>query len=241
MDSLLRLDAAERSVAWRNSQGQRRIHVFQRITQDLWNGYFARMLFETDATSRTIDLNSAALWLYGQAIQRVQGYVMKGDVDLCTLPNWKERIPMGHRLQAVNLLASVSRSVDGPTEIEPDCEIVSLDAAWNLADDGGMQKFVGLLHRFSIPTTEQMMRFSRETSRSLVVGGSRSGKTIHAIRQKVLLSLYDDLIQSVDGYEAGGLPLREGALKIEMDAFHKIAAAGALFSNAGEEEQTPEE
>jgi len=245
LSPLLPLDLAERSVCWRNAQGQVRTHVFRRITERDWNGYFSRMVFETDASSRTIDVNSAALWLYGECIQAVTGYSMRGGKELGDLPNWRERIPMNHRLQAVSLLTSAERS-SGCAEIEPDCETVTLDALWDVDGKGGMRRFTGLVHRFTAPSAQQMMRYSRESSRSLVVGGSTNGKTIHAIRQKVLLKLYDELIQGVEGYAVpvgaeGYANPKKGigkpeAIVREMDAFHKIAAAGQLFSTAAEEE-----
>jgi hypothetical protein len=49
------------------------------------------------------------------------------------------------------------------------------------------------------------------------------------------MSIYDDLIESVDGYSVGGKPL-EGAeaIKREMDGGHKAAAALELFVGGAE-------
>jgi len=237
-NQLLMLDAAERSACWRNAQGQVRRHVFRRIGAEFWNGYFGRIMLESDRKGRTIDTASAALWLYREAAIRADGFSVRGGGNLTDLPNWQERIPMGQRIQAVDMLSSVELSAEEIAEIEPECEVVRLDALWNEDSDnpGAMRKFSGLVHRFTPPTAAHQQRFSREMSRSLIVRGSREAKTIHPARQKVLLTLYDELILSVEGYGAKGEPLasRE-AIIAEMDLFHKVAAAGQLFNTLGEE------
>lgn len=149
---------------------------------------------------------------------------------------------MGHRLRAIGLLSSVEVSAEDVVEIEPDCEVVRLDALWN--DDGAymgaMTKFEGLVHRFTPPTAAHQQRFSREMSRSMIVGGSRDAKTVHAVRQKVLVRLYDELVLSVEGYGAQGAPLaNREEIVLHMDLLHKVTAAGQLFSLVGE--QTAEE
>jgi len=100
-DATIPLGDARRVVCWRTGGGIIRRHIFQRLTAEHWNGYFSRMTFETDATSRTIDLNSAALWLYASAVADAEGYRVAGGGELCDLPNWRDRIPMAHRIQAV--------------------------------------------------------------------------------------------------------------------------------------------
>jgi len=241
--TLLALDLPERNVSWRNSQGQVRTHVFRRIGADFWNGYFSRITIESDRTSRTIDTSSAALWLYREAVVRATGFPVRGGGNLTDLPNWQDRIPMGLRLQAIGLLSSVEVSGQEIAEIEPDCEVVRLDALWN--DDavhpGSMMKFEGLVHRFTSPTAAHQHRFSRENSRSVIVGGSREGKTIHPVRQKVLVKLYDELIQSVEGYSIAGRPLGDPAeIAREMDFLHKVTAMSELMSWTGEEMKVEE-
>ena len=235
---LLPLDLEERAVSWKNSQDQVRMHLFRRIGAELWNGYFARIAVESDREGRLIDTTTAALWLYREAAIRAEGYAVRGGGSLTELQNWQDRIPMGHRLDAIHLLSCVERSVEEIAEIEPDCEIVRLDAIWGAdpANPGGMQKFTGLVHRFTPPTADHQQRFSREISRSLIVRGSRDGKTIHPIQQKMLVKLYDELVLSVEGYGVKDEPLanREAIVR-EMDLFHKVTAVGQLFSLMGEE------
>jgi hypothetical protein len=70
----------------------------------------------------------------------------------------------------------------------------------------------------------------RSGSISRVVGGSRNGTTIHSLRNKVMLDLYDQLIQSVEGYGIAGKALESPEqIRREMDGYHKVQAVAQLF------------
>lgn len=234
---LLPLDLQERVVCWKNTEGQIRRHAFRRLNQQDWEGYFSRIVAESDRDSRTIDINSAAFWLYAHSAQWADGYQVKGGAELRSLPHWQDRLPAGHRLRAISLLREVKASGSGDV-IEAECQTVSLACLWDGNADGSMNAFSGLLHRFANPTADHQMRYSRETSRTLVIGGSRDGRTRYAGSQKILVKLYDELIQAVEGYSLNGVPLEgEANIRQHMDAAHKIAAVGVLFNQAAEEEE----
>lgn len=236
---LLPLDLPERHITWQATEsGQIRTHIFRRLTAEDWAAYFAAITIEADRESRLVDVDTAALKLYDRAAVRAEGYSVAGGATLESLPNWKSRIRPGHRIQAVDQLTKVTASEDAKLAlVEPDVDVVALDAAWSASAPGLMTNYKGLLHRFTPPSVEHQQRYSRETKRSTIVGGSRTGRTIYPVKEKILLKLYDELIQSVDGYSVGGEALTEReAICREMDAFHKVAAAGQLFSTLGEEE-----
>lgn len=235
-EELLPIDQAERAVCWRNTDGVQRRHIFRRITPDLWNGYFSKIVIESDRNGRTVDFTGASLWLYGQAATGAEGYTVRGGGKLTDLKCWQDRIPVGQRKQAIDLLCSASRTAGDNFEIEPESEVIRLELLWTDDGQGGMKKYDRLVHRLAVPTVEHQQRFSRENSRALVVAGSRDGRTIHPVRQKFLVKLYDELVQSVEGYSFRGEPLtdRETVIR-EMDLFHKVAAVADLFSVAGEE------
>jgi len=113
-------------------------------------------------------------------------------------------------------------------------EVIRLDALWSNSE-GGTDKVVGLKHAFGTPTVEQQRRYNRDMSRSQVVGGSRTGKTRWLGAQPTLVELYDELITAVDGYSVNGQvldfdnPDREAIIR-NMDTFHKVVAAEALFT-----------
>lgn len=232
---MLELDSSQRIVTWKNSKKQTITHTFRRLRQDDWDGYFSRIVIETEEGARTVDLNSAAIWLWDRCVVSTQAIVDR--------PDWKERTPLADRLQAVRLLGEVSVGTV-PEGFEPDVEVVSLDCLWNAAPvapglpgesnlTGAMAHHTGLLHRLAFPSAEQMMRYSRETSRSLIVGGSRNRRTRYPASQRVLLSLYDELISAVDGYSCNGHELKSVEnIRANMDATHKVAAVSPLFATA---------
>jgi len=231
---LLPLDI-ERVVVFRSGGSVYR-HVFRRIGANDWDGFFNKIEAEIEqngnAVTRTVSADAAALWLYGQCVLRAEGYRVSDGRKLEALPVWRERIPIGHRLKAANLLASVTVQTGHEDLIEAEGEIVTLDATWSEADgqEAGMAKFCGLVHRFSTPTAEHRRRFLRARSRATVVGGSRSGRTTIPSAQPVLAKLYDELIGSVDGYAIGGRVLTgRDEIAREMDAYHKVVAAREIF------------
>ena len=111
-------------------------------------------------------------------------------------------------------------------------EPVYLDAIWSAGEDGVMRKFKGLRHNFKSPSSDQQRRISRDSSRSCIIGGSRTGKTQWMGAQATLAEIYDELIVSVDGYTVdGAVPDREAVIEF-MDTYHKVAAVDILFAPA---------
>jgi hypothetical protein len=239
---LLPLDAQERVVSFR-SGGQTYRHVFRRITQKDWDGFFTHIEAEIEQQGRTthqmVNTDIATLWLYNAVIARADGYVVRDGRKLEELPNWQERVPQQHRLSAADLLMRVSASDSGgPVILDAEGETVVLQALWN--DHGlgtqaspvaanGMAKFSGLVHRFESPTAEHRRKFLRARSRTVIVGGARQGKTMLPSAQPVLARLYDELIRGVEGYSIGGREIKANEIPLEMDGFHKVTAVGQLF------------
>jgi hypothetical protein len=241
---LLPLDLPERVVALKIIETGKIVrHIFNPITRADADAYFGATKVVTerigkDSMDMEIDVVSARLKLYGRAIKRVDGYLLTGGRDLMDLPNWKEKLNAkfgGHQVTAIAALTNVTPSVKGPDDgIDPDAEIVSLDAFWTSTSDVGNSRYLGLLHRFSPPTLEHWKRLNSQASRSTVQGGSRSHKTIYPKMNTISIELYDELILSVGGYSIGGeaVSAREQLLA-RMDCFHKIAAIEILFDASG--------
>jgi hypothetical protein len=167
-----------------------------------------------------------------------EGYKVAGGGQLCDLPNWQERIPLSHRQQLGETLADVRPSTtETELVIHPEGEEVVLDATWTYRDSdeekeitGHMQRFVGLKHILKTPSEEQHRRYSREASRSRVIGGSRNGKTVYQGSQPLLAKLYDELVITVEGYAVAGVPITlPSDITTYMDMLHKVMAAQELF------------
>ena len=205
---------------------------FRRILQTDWERYFNGLYVassnEGTAQVNTTDLNTAGIELFESTLVKAEGYknAMDRKEDF-----WK--IPPRHSILVSWLLRSVCASTfedDSPL----DCDSIEtrIDALWSQTTPGDETTgFKGLVHRFTPITVEQKKRFMRRGAINKVVGGSRKGTTIYSMKHKLMLELYDQLIQSVEGYGIAGRPL-EGVENIrrEMDAYHKTEAVAQLFN-----------
>jgi hypothetical protein len=218
--------------------------VVGRIARADWLKYFegivsisemqeGRRIDSSDSTAARLELVESKLI----DAQGYAGYATSGALASAVLPEgWQQKIPLGHRLAAGNALVSVT-AVDAADEdnapLALGVEAICLNAVWGADEEGVMREYRGLCHRFRTPTAEQQRRFSRDASRSMIIGGSRTGKTRYLGARATLVALYDELIESVEGYTVDGKPLggREQIIA-EMDTYHKAVAADRLFSPA---------
>jgi hypothetical protein len=208
---------------------QRFSWVMRRITQEDWQKYFSGIVHQAinqgEETERIYDPDTALQELVLRCVDRVEGY---GDTS--GKANWRNLLPAKHRTAIGLTLRSV-----GPSDVQPDnmlAELVEvhLDAVWTAGGDGKMQGVNGLVHRFRLPSIEQLKRFNYEASRVRVSGTADRGVTTYPNRQLIAMKMYDELIDSVDGYSVHGEPLADAeSIQREMDGAHKASAALALF------------
>ena len=209
--------------------------VCRRITELDWTRYFQGISITSEQDGRErinmIDVNSPRLALAEAVLIDAKGYTVSDGRGITDLPAWQRRIPLAHRLRLGEVLADVRpSSADEELVIAAEGEVIKLDAAFTAGADGNMVRLCGLGHSFCTPTDAQFRRYSRESSRSRVVGGSRSGKTIYQGAQLLLADLYNELVISVDGYTAYGAPLETyDVICREMDMLHKVIAVQELF------------
>jgi hypothetical protein len=163
-----------------------------------------------------------------------KGYATADGGPVADTPGWQQLIPLRHRQAAANVLVDVERAeVNDDDPIPLGVEPVHLNAVWGADSEGVMRKYTGLVHRFATPTGEQQRRYSRDSSRSVIVGGSRRGVTKWMGNQATLIDLYDELIRGVEGYAVNGVELAgRDSIVAEMDTYHKVAAAAVLFEPA---------
>lgn len=233
---------SEDSIVLLPLDGERRVTVhqgkhaytyfFPRLTAEHWRKVFEQLTVSTEPDTRgntrqRIDTLQAGVDLVRSTVTKVTGY----DGNIEDLPNWRSLLPSMHVRAVAADLQNVS--VDPGDDSKPVSLMgveVSLSASWNVGDE--RRVFSGLTHRFAAPTAEHERRYLRAMSETVVEPG---GRTIFPSRHLALLTIYDELIQSVDGYSVNGVPLgdRESVVR-EMDRAHKVCAAGALFRQAAD-------
>lgn len=215
-----------RSIAIR-AAGKTTTWHFRRIALQDWAKFFDgivnRTLRHGGVEERVFDADAALVELVDATLVSVHGYEgVDGD--------YKKKLPIRHKL-AVGLVlrtVGIEPAPDGPlTELLE----VSISSSWSsAAKDGATTVYSGLVHRFRHPSAEQLRKFNLECSRTRILGTGEDGVTVMPARQGVAMRMYDELIESVDGYSVNGEPLTSiEAIKREMDGAHKSAAALALF------------
>ena len=232
-NSLLMLDEP-RVIAVRDGRITYTFH-FRRILQADWERYFNGLYVassnENGTQVNTTDLNSAGIELFESTLVKAEGY--KNEMTRRE-EFWK--IPPRHSVLVSFLLRSVCASTtDDDRPLDCDSVEARIDALWSQTRPGDeTTMYRGLVHRFTPISVEQKKRFMRRGAINKVVGGSRKGTTIYSMKNKLMLELYDQLIQSVEGYGVAGKPLESvEQIRREMDAYHKCESVAQLF-NIGE-------
>jgi hypothetical protein len=205
------------------------------IGREMWMKYFDSIVSTSENRNReqlnTFDTSTPLLALVSEALLSADGYKMQEPIS--AIPNWKAQLPIGHRLAIGQVLTRVS-PVDAGSDDEAvalGSESVVLESLWNSDANGAMMLHRPLVHHFATPSFEDERRYLRDQSRSKVVGGSRTGKTVWTGVQRALVEIYDGLIQSVEGYSVNGASLAGATKEIPtyMDTYHKVVAAQQLF------------
>lgn len=219
-------------------KGHRYEYSFGRIGAPEWARCFSGMTVETEQKKNSkgedervqhFDLASSGVRLVRELVSEVKGYRVSDDRSLMELPNWRDRLPLGHLQAVASMLQSVTESKDQVTFIDPDFDIVRLEATWSSFGSDKMAVFSGLTHFFTPMTVEHQARLMRARSQAIVVGGSRSGRTIYPTLNALYIDLYDQLVARVEGYSVAGTELNNvGMIRSHMDAWHKVAALTVL-------------
>ena len=209
------------------------------VTKEDWLAYFKAMRITSERDGKgsitTIDVETPRAILAERVIIGAEGYRFSDGRNVIVMDGWQARLPVAHRRQVALSLADVQvaapASAEGDFIIHAEGEEVQLNATWSAAGNGGMQRFEGLVHIFKTPTAAQHKRYNDASSRSVVTGGSRNGRTVYPNIAPLLIELYDELIFAVDGYAFEGQPLQTpSAIALRMDAFHKVTAVQELLN-----------
>lgn len=209
------------------------------IPKKAWLDYFDGIVSTSENSSRGVidsyDSRSARVELAEKVLVGADGYGTSDGSPVTSVEGWQKLIPMSHRIAVADTLVYVMHDQQAAEDeqLMLGQETVYLKARWGADDSGALQEYSGLVHRFKTPTGEHQRRYQRAISRSMIIGGARTAKTRWLGAQRELAELYDELIQSVDGYTVNGQTLTSPeAIVRDMDTYHKVAAAERLFAPA---------
>jgi hypothetical protein len=228
--AMLPLDTP-RSIALR-VKGKLLTWHFRRIGHADWQKFFEgivnRVLRHNGVEERVFESDTALLELVDRTLSSVHGY----NFDENAASEWKQALPIQHKVTVGVILRAVACDRAADELILGPGVTVRLSASWSMdGQTGRMTTYSGLLHHFRHPSIEQLREFNFETSRTRILGTGLDGVTVYPARQAIAARLYDQLIESVEGYSVGGQPLAGAeAIATEMDGMHKATAAMQLFA-----------
>jgi hypothetical protein len=222
------------------------IHTFRTPTSDDWYNYF-RLSSQVglskgrDTVEFTGENQDKDAEFWGTLIQRVEGYKMNG-VDVLSLPDWKNIIPLPHKLQAFAGLLwfyKIGNTIDGSFEEtnELDLGVSSVDVRFEAAQNG--QASV-ITFTFKQPEPTDYLKYGRITARMQLVRTKQRGVSAIKVPATInpMVELFDKLIDKVDGYSYEGKPLMElPEWRSRIDLYHKREAIRELFGTTTQEEE----
>jgi len=180
-------------------------------------------------------------WLWEQLIVRVEGYLWKGK-PISEVKDWKTRIPLNHRLEAVSGFL-----LSGREDVPEDAALIEAKG-FDLAEGGMEMKFAifqngkteRVVFHFHAPESKDYLRFSRLTSKMQLQRTKQ--RNVSAIRVPTDISpfveLFDKLIEKVEGYIFEGKDVMEAPdWKDKLDALQKRMAVQEVFTASLQEEE----
>jgi hypothetical protein len=218
-----------RVIALKTARGEFKYKT-RRVTLKDWEACFLGIIDQTMRVDgqfeKVFDRDTALVELADRVL------VSAADLDYQAFKDTK-LVPISHRLAIGSILQSISAQ-EGATPAADSLEIV-VAGIWPIG--GVSHVFENLIHRFRHPEIEHLKRFRFESSRVRVRGEGKDSVSMYPSRLAIAMKIYDDLIESVDGYMVNGVPL-EGVenIKREMDGAHKAVAALQIFTRENEVE-----
>jgi hypothetical protein len=180
-------------------------------------------------------------WLWETLVIKVEGYLWKGK-SIIESKDWKEKIPLGHKLEAVSGFL-----LSGREDVPAEAELIEAEG-FDLAEGGVEMKFAifqnGKTERvsfsFKTPEAKDYLRFSRLTSKMQLQRTKQ--RNVSAIRVptdiRPFVELFDKLIDKVEGYIFEGKDVMLVAdWKEKIDALQKRMAVQEIFTASLQEEE----
>lgn len=219
-------------------------HVFRSPTLEDWTYYFKGTTQLGVSKGRdTVEMSNVSqekdTLLWEDLIVRVEGYKVKGE-DVMSLDDWKERIPISHKLEAVSGFMLFWRE-----DVPDDANLIEVNSL-DLAEDSLEMHFAGIQNCeiqhikffFSNPEPSDYIKFSRMSSRMQLVRTKRRGESAIKVPGDItaLVEIFDRLVERAEGYTYKSKDLMETEKwKKQIDAYHKRAAVLDMFTSSLQE------
>lgn len=236
------LSAKERFFRVTETRGSRKVtvqHFFRLPTLQDWEKYFRGSSPLGLSRGRdTLEFSGAVqernLELWESLIEKVEGYEFDG-VNIMTLEDWKEKIPVSHKSEAVGGFLNTWRredDIEEATVLDLGSDEIEI-SIFVLTNDGNKVVQTELVFFFGSPDSSDYKQMSKLSSKMrLTRTKERNVSSISVPTDiKPYIKLFDKLILRVEGYEFEGMPVG-GAdnWKPLIDASHKRAAIDELFN-----------
>jgi len=233
-----------RVIASKGSERAEAFHIFKMPTAEDWFAYYrgstqlglskSRDIFETSNTTQEKD---AQFWM--DMIVKVKGYTVKGQ-DVMQLDDWKDRIPLPHKLGAIAALMIFDRvdvSEDTVTGDSFELEEGEISLQFEAVQD--MKRYPLTFH-FDVPSQKHYVKHSRMSSRMQFARTKQRNVSAIWVPTDIrpLVGLFDELIQKVEGYKYDTKDVMvTQKWREKISALHKAEAIRELFSSSVEEEE----
>lgn len=218
-------------------------HYFRPPSSDDWFDYFrgtsqlglskGRDVVEVSAVGQEKDEE-----LWEKLVLEVEGYRVGGK-NLMELEDWKTRVPLPHKLNAVAGFMFFFRVAEENPVVE---SVLDLGESETTLEFDALQysKPCRVKFTFAVPEPSDYIRYSRATARMQIVRTKQRGVSRLQVPTNIkpLLELFDKLIVSVAGYTYSGKPIMEVEnWKAKLDVYHKREAVRELFGATLQEEE----
>lgn len=186
-------------------------HLFKPLTDDDIAEFDRRQTGKTVVNKNEVERESgaaaAAVWLYGKAVTGLE----RSWTDAELPADWKEKVGDKQRLDVISLIFQADiESAEGDVD-----EIGNETGAWAVEFKANGEKFK-TLHYIKPVTAAQLDHYEHLQSREELIRGNRGGRG--AIRRvsaaKSIGELYDRMIERVEGYASGRVPLHHKMLVV---------------------------
>lgn len=221
-------------------------HVFRVPTLEDWVEYHkGTSQLGLSKGKDTIEMSNVRqerdTWLWEELVVKVEGYLWKGK-SITELKDWKEKIPLAHKLEAVSGFL-----LSGREDVPEEAALIEAKG-FDLAESGIEMKFAifqnGKTERvsfsFNPPEASDYLRFSRLTSKMQLQRTKQ--RNVSAIRVptdiRPFVELFDKLIDKVEGYIFEGKDVMLAVnWKDKIDALQKRMAVQEVFTASLQEEE----